>query len=75
MEKSMFLLTISIRFNMKSKQEIITICYASQKSNLNLQKKYFYFYGEFIYNKLPKEIRSESDFEVFSTKLNSFNLT
>ena len=42
------------------------------KIKLESTKKSFHFYGVFIYNKLPKEIRSESDFKIFTRKLNSF---
>ena len=45
------------------------------KIKLESTKKYFHFYGVFIYNKLPKEIRSESDFKIFTRKLNSFKFT
>ena len=45
------------------------------KIKLESTKNSFYFYSVFIYNKLPKEIRSASDFKVFNTILNSFNFT
>ena len=74
-KKKMFLVTTSIRFNMKSKQEIITVCYASQKSNMNLQKSLFIFMVYVFIANYRRKLDERVILKFFNTKLNSFNFT